>query len=572
MPGLTLIGPIAARTQIAAPDEIAKGAESYGIFVVGDVRAVGHYSGTEIGPRWLVRAHGPLAELVQSWPTPDGETSGYFATEEEARRFYGALRGHAPTVAPDLRFVDTRAQHPLNAPGAVSESVFQGETEVLRLILDRMTDLQVVVRNTDAIWTFPAHPAQRDDATLVAYHTQSDVLRVAYAAGPSGAAEHLCVVYSKEPPERVIAEGMQRATEIEDHTRDPFTVPSNIAVLFWGRAAGKDVLAPARGGDPAAALHGYLGDRIAAPLATNLEDVDRRLGGIPAAWVIRMEPGRYEARYYELDARPGGGHSFLAISRMGAASFQPLSAEGGGRVISGMTIDQYAMMSAERDMILMQQGGNAGPALAALCQRYGQDVPEAPGGGVNLGYAARVTEWDLAIQGNSALSAQWVSQLGLARMKLQGVQVSPEQLAQMAQQQQVVQQQLQQHAQAHADATKQVSQGANQVIELARTAPKEQLVSTAQRLAPNGRASDVLYEAVRILKNPDTKGAPRYGFVDLVAEKVVSAHWASMSPEDQKFEGGKEKSYVKEQVAEIYEANGLEAPNKGFFSKLIDKL
>jgi hypothetical protein len=223
-------------------------------------------------------------------------------------------------------------------------------------------------------------------------------------------------------------------------------------------------------------------------------------------------------------------------------------------------------------MILMQQGGNAGPALAALCQRYGQDVPEAPGGGVNLGYAARVTEWDLAIQGNSALSAQWVSQLGLARMKLQGVQVSPEQLAQMAQQQQVVQQQLQQHAQAHADATKQVSQGANQVIELARTAPKEQLVSTAQRLAPNGRASDVLYEAVRILKNPDTKGAPRYGFVDLVAEKVVSAHWASMSPEDQKFEGGKEKSYVKEQVAEIYEANGLEAPNKGFFSKLIDKL
>ena len=570
MPGLQIVGRLASQPQTPAPDELTQGFESYGLFVVGDVRAIGEYSGTSLGSRWLCRAQGPLTELVKNWPTENGETWRYHATEEAARAMYQQLRAHAPTVAPDLRFVDTRAQSPLNVPTALSESAWQGDTEVLRLVMDRMTDQQVAIRQTNCIRKFAAHPSQPDGAQLINYFPATAFpLRLAIAPGPSGAAEHLVLIFSMEnAPEPWIQEGMPRAVEKINHTTKPFTFPSNIAVAFWARVAGNDVLAPARGQDPGTVLHTYLQNNIVAPLATNIGDLDHRLGGIPAAYAIRMEPGEYVARYYELDATAQGGHSVLAISRVGAPAFQPAGpGNAGGRVIGGLTMDRYAMLAAERDMILMQQGQNAGPALLALCQRYG--VPPSNVAALN---SARIAQWDVLIQGDAQLTAQWLAQTTVARMKLSGQEVSQEQLTAISLQSNQMQQQLQQHAQQHQDGKKRINQAGIAILEAARTASKEMLVDQAKKLNPN-KPSDVLYEAVRILKNPDTKDSPRYGAVDLFAEKVVQAHWATMSPEDQKFEGGKEKSYVKDQIATIYEKNGLPVPGAGgFFSRLMDKL
>ena len=569
MPGLQIVGRLASQPTTPAPDEITQGFESYGIFVVGDVRAAAEYSGTNLGSRWLCRIQGPLLDRVKNWPTPNNEVWRYHPSEEAARGMYQQLRSHAATAAPGVRFVDTRANNPLNAPSALAESIYQGDDEIARLIMDRMTDQQVAIRQTNCIRKFAAHPAQPDGAQMSNYVTSTEFpLRVAIAPGPSGAAEHLCLIFSMEQaPEPWIMQGMPRAVEKINHTTKPFTFPSNIALAFWGRVAGNDVLAPARGQDPGAAIHAYLQNNIIAPLATNLGDLDHRLGGTPAAYAIRMEPGEYVARYYELDATAQGGHSFLAISRVGAPAFQPAGpGNAGGRVIQGLTMDRYAMLSAERDTILMQQGQNAGPALNALCQRYG--IAPSP---VTPMMSARITEWDVLIQGDAKLTAQWLAQMTVARMKLSGQEVTQEQLTAISMQSHQQQQQLQQHAQAHADGKKRINQAAIAILEAARTASKEMLVDQAKKANPN-KPSDVLYEAVRILKNPDTKDSPRYGAVDLFAEKVVQAHYASMSPEDQKFEG-KEKSYVKDQIATIYEKNGLPVPGAGgFLSRLMDKL
>jgi hypothetical protein len=564
MPGLELIGTLALTTKTPARDELQRGVEECSLVVAGDCRAVPYYSGNEIGARWLCRIQGPAAELINDWPTEDGDTYGYFATEQEARQMYNALKAHLPTRMPGVRFVDTRHDNPLNMPTALSESAWQDTTEVARLVLDRMTDLQVVMRNTDVLWTFPANVAQPEGLDLVSYSTQTDVLYVAIARGASGAAEHLAVIYSpRHQPQPMISQGFPGADEDEDYETDAVTFPSNIAVVFWGIAGGHQVLAPARGGDPAAMLHAYMGANIAVPLASNAGDLDQRLGGIAPAYAVRMEPGEYCAHFYMLDPRPGEGYSMMVLSREGAPSFQPAGPEKTSRVRGGLSLDQYAMVAAERDRILMTQGQNAGAALMQLCQRYGIQHQGHPM------TAGRVPEWDQLINGGDPeLSAQWATQYAMANAKLNGVQMAPEQLAQVAQHQQMVQAQLQQHGQAHRAAGEAIRNGALQLIEMARTQAPPQLVESAKRLVQD--PAEALRTAIVILKNPGEKGNPRVQGVDQIADKLARAHWAAMSQEDRDFEGGKEKDYVKENVNDIYEANGIKTG--GFFSRLVDKL
>jgi hypothetical protein len=335
-------------------------------------------------------------------------------------------------------------------------------------------------------------------------------------------------------------------------------------------------MAPAGQGDPAAALHGYLGNRVAAPLNSNVPGLDERLGA-PPAWVIRVEPGDWQAHYYMLDPSPGAGYSFCVLSKVGAPDFQPATlGNAGGRVIGGMTLEQYAMMSAERDRILAQFGMGAGQHLGALCQKYGQPVP-TNALGVDTGYAGRIVEWDQAIQGNATLSAQFVAQKQIANMRLQGIEPNEQMVQQIAEQQRANQQHLQAAGKAHQDATKQLFDGACQIIEASRGKSPQEIVELARgiftiEVQKAGTPAYGLYKAVEMLKQPGYKNNPKFANVDQMTTNLAKAHYASMKPEDQRSEGNEEK-YVKGVIADVYEKNGLKVPGfGGFLSRLMDKL
>jgi hypothetical protein len=309
--------------QTPAPDEITQGLESIGMLVVGDARDVGHYSGTDLGYRYLCRAQGPFVNRVKSWPCP---VWGYHATEQAARAMYTALRAHALSVEPALEAEDTRGDTPLNVPTGMSESFWLRGSEVMRMVCDRMADLQVAVRQTEVIRRFEAHPAAPEGAQLLFFNAQNDVLYLAYAASGSGAAEHLVLVSSpRHEPQPVISQGMPRALLIEEHSTKPFPLESGFAIAFWGRVGGHRILAPAQGRDPAEMLHAYLGQAVALPLRSGIEGLDERMGGVPTAYAIRMEPGDYVGTYHELEATGDAGYSYCAVSRLGARPFQPTS-------------------------------------------------------------------------------------------------------------------------------------------------------------------------------------------------------------------------------------------------------
>jgi hypothetical protein len=57
-----------------------------------------------------------------------------------------------------------------------------------------------------------------------------------------------------------------------------------------------------------------------------------------------------------------------------------------------------------------------------------------------------------------------------------------------------------------------------------------------------------------------------------MTESLARAHYQSMKPEDQKFEG-KEDKYVKSVIADVYEKNGLPVPGVGgFLGRFMDKI
>jgi hypothetical protein len=566
MPGLQLLGPIAGTPKTPSPDPNQRGYEDYGMFIMTDVLDAPHYSGMHLGTRWLCRLHGPLLELPIDWP--NGITWKYHANEAGARDMYTALRNHIFLRFPGVEARDDRQNVPLNVPNGYAESFWQNGNEILRMFYDQMTDLQIAVRQTDCVRRFQAHPEQ-EVGHVINYSTQSDVCYLAVAPGPSGAAQHVLIVYSpKHQPEPVIPKGMPGAQKQADYSTGPFQLRSGLLLAFWGRVSGPEVLAPTRGGDPVAMLNQHLGNRPATTLGSNVPGLDERMAA-PLAWVLRVEPGEWRTHYYTLDPRPGEGYSFICISKVGAPDFQPASVgNAGGRVIGGMTLEQYAMMAAERDRVLMQAGQGAGPHLAALAQKYGQPVPQNV-----LAYGARIVEWDQAIQGNAQLSAQWAAQLTIANMRLDGQNPTEAQIQQIAQQQQQAQAQIAAAGQAHGDAKRELFDGSCKIIEMSRTLTPPQIVEAAQGLFPRqGNLSYALERTIKMLTQPGYQNNPKFQNVDQVAEKLARAHYMVMPPDEQR-QAGKEDKYVKEVIAEVYEPNGLPVPGVGgFFSRLLDKL
>lgn len=575
MPGLELIGTIAGAPKTLSASELERGFEEYGMFVLGDASDARAYSGPDLGSRWLCRLAGIGLELPIDWP--DGITWKFWATEEEARTMYGRLRQHIHERFPGTETRDVRAEIGLNVSSAVAESFWQNGSELFRMFYDRMADLQISVRHTDCIRRFPAYPTAPDGPAFANFYSQNDVLYVAIARGPSGAAQHVLLVFSpKHEPEPVIPQGMPRAEREGKKTTKAMQLRSGILLAFWARVPGAAIVAPAGSNDPAAMLHAFLGDRVASPLQSNVPGLDERLAA-PVAWAIRVEPGDWQAHFYLLDANAGEGYSFIALSKVGAPSFQPAQlGNAGGRVLGGLTLEQYAMLQCERDAILVQLQGNSGPQLAALCQKYGLPVP-TNATGVNVGYAARIVEWDQAIQGNAALSAQYVAQRSIAAMRLQGIEPNEQMVAQVAAGQQQVQDQLKAANKAHADAGKELVEGAHQIIELARGKTPAQIIEAAKRIfthemRSSGTPAYGLSRALTILKQPGYKGNPKFANVDQMTDALARAHYQTMKPEDRKLEG-KEDRYVKSVIADVYEKNGLPVPGVGgFLSRFMDKI
>lgn len=508
---------------------------------------------------------GPLVERV-----PHGalaEPMRYAATREEAQAAYAAIRQQA--IGLGCQAVDARAEFPLNDPQCYAERFSMNGEELLKLFYDHMTDLQVAVRHTDAIWQFGAQPGNPQAGTLAAYHTQNDVLYLAIARAPSGAVEHVVLVFSdRHQPEPTVREGMPRAEWIKAFSQSTLAFPSGVAVVQWGRLSGaeaqwqEDALAPWQ------SLRARMGTAVTTPLAPPAS-LAPRLGNVPVAYAVRMEPGLYKATYYQLDTAEYGGFSCCAISRDGAAPFLPVAlGNAGGMIHGGLPMERYAMLCVERDDLLMRLGGSAVSSreMAALCQKYGQPVPT----GVHVGRAARVHEWEQMIQHDAAFSAQWAVQLGIARLRLQGVEPTREQIEALAQHQSQVQQQLESHHKQHTAVKDETRRAARLLIDLARTTKAPGLVEACAREAPHAKAEHVFWDAMAILKDPDKFGKTER--VEELTENIARAYHMTLLPQDQGV-AGKPESVVKDLIGDVYPKQGAKVPGLGgFFSRLIDKL
>jgi len=575
MPGLELIGTIAGAPKTPSASPMERGFEDVGMFILGDAADARAYSGPDLGSRWLCRLGGFGLQLPIDWP--DGITWKFWDTEEGARGMYAKMRQRIFERFPGVEARDARAEIGLNVPTGIAESFWQNGSELFRLFADRMTDLQIAVGHTNGLRRFPAYPTAADGPAFINYFSQPDVLYVAIARGPTGAAQHVVLVFSpKHEPEPVISQGMPRAERVQEKSTKAIQLRSGILLAFWGRVPGASIVAPAGANEPSAVLHTYLGNRVSSPLQSNVPGLDERLPA-PAAWAIRVEPGDWQAHFYLLDANAGEGYSFVALSKVGAPSFQPASVgNAGGRVIGGLTLEQYAMLQTERDAILMKFQAGSGPQLAALCQKYGLQVP-TNAMGVDVGYAARIVEWDKAIQGNPTLSAQYMAQRSIAAMRLQGIEPNEQMIQQAAAQQQQVQDQLKAANKANADAGKELTEGSHQLIELARGKTPAQIIEAAKgiythEMRTSGTPAYGIGRALTILKQPGYKGNPKFANVDQMTEALARAHYQTMKPEDQKLEG-KEDKYVKSVIADVYEKNGLPVPGAaGFLGRLMDKL
>jgi hypothetical protein len=565
MPGLELVGPIAGRPQTPSPDPVVAGMESQGLFVAGDASAMNAFSGSELGWRWLVRGQGPLGRNVQGFPPgPHGPTFGYFVDEAKARAYYQALRAHALASTPNLVPRDTRAERPLNVPNAWSESLWQHQEEVYRLVCDRMADLQVYCGNTDAIGVLESYP---NGPPVVSYFSQNDVLYVAIARGPSGAAEHVVIVYSdRHQPEPLVSQGLPQSEWMKKFDQANLRFPSDILVVQWGRLGGRQTLAGEDPRNPAATLAQKLQGRAWVPLAAP-PDVAPRLGGVPPGYAIRLEPGTYGLAYFELMDTPYGGFSFCAISREGAPSFMPVVVgNAGGIRHGGLSVEQYAMLSEERDAAILREGIFA-PSLAEICKRYGVPVQ----GGTMYPTSGRIDGWELMIQGDAAFSAQWVVQRGIARMRLSGVEPTQEQIQAMAQQQAAVTTALEQNHAKHEAGKAATRRAALHVIDVAPGRSWQEVSAEVARVGQGLRPDWVLYEALVILRDPGEGGNPRFDRVDQRVTPIAMAHWHAMPQDEKGTEEPTAEKHAKAWISDIYPNNDLQVPGFfGWLSKLMD--
>lgn len=556
---IQVVGRLAGKVAQPAADPSLHKWEQFGLFVAADPVAIRWYNGATPGWRWVGRVSGPLLDAFPDWPrTPDGGFSYHFGSEQEAHAYYAAVRQYALQCAPDLQPQDTRQERGVNAANGYAETFWRHGQEVLHLLLDQVECMQAVAFEADVIDIAPAWPPGHSFAPLVAFETASDVIYLAVAKGPQGAADHVLLVYSDAHlPDPTISEGLPRAEWMKKIENAGMQFTGDVLVVQWGRFGGQQTLADVDPNDPAGALRQRLEGKLAVPLSVSHE-ASERLGGVPAAYAVRMEPGTYGLHYYELSTEDQGRFFCCAISRDGAEPFLPtVVGNAGGVRFGGLSVEQYAMLSVERDQLIAQMGGVQAvnsPQMGAICQKYG--VPFHPGG-----MAGRIDDWEQYIQGDPAFSAQWAMHLGMARARLAGHEPDEQQMAAIAQQQQYVQNVLEQGA----NRMDQIRDHAIATIRMAANrTPDEVLAFVHQNYAAFG-VETILHKAVYILREPKEYG--RFDPVEPLCEPLIIAHYRSMDADDQKFHGS-EKSYFKDSRNTIYSSYGLELP--GFFNRLFN--
>lgn len=575
---LVLMGQICNFANQPSPDPDIAGHESEGPFVIGDARNIGRWSGLERKGRWKVKVLGPLAELPMIW----GHVRPYLFHKDlpSAQQHFAAIKQNLATSMPGTSF----QPHPTFGNGSVPG----GRVEVIVgqdggnagvLMMDGVHDYDYATDMTPGVGAVPA--GNEDGPRVVSWRPPASAPFVALGPGKDGLPDHVVLVFSpgKTDQRDFIAQGLPGMGRDEEVREVKIDLSSGVAIAMWARLDGEKLLAAARGGDPAAALVQYLGDKVAAPLDTGDPTVSPRMPG-PVAWAIRVNPGQWRAQLWYADTSDGAGISACVMSRVGAGSFQLMQKGGaGGKIIAGLSLERYAELSAARDRLYMKAAGGAGGAIGgalmgaiggqvgvgpqkeldALCDKFG--VPRG-----TYGMAGRVTEWDQAIQASPDLSAEFAAYLAIANAKLDGVDPSTIDTAQIRANAMAVQEQVAKNAKAHANATELTLEGHYKVFEAARTLRADALIEFAKREAYAHLKPDDLGWAFNQANShlhlyPDD--ACRVQGIRKVMPSFLEACWKAQPPADRE---GSLASFVKEQTYEIEEKYGIAAPS------LLDRL
>lgn len=568
---LQLVGNICNFAARPSSDEDTAAHEGQGAFVAGDAASVAAWSGLDRGERWKVRVLGPLAEMPMLWNHVrsfqyHGDRAAAAAHLEQIKQVLGQSVEGAHFV-PHPNFPEG------SAPGGQVELLVDGSGQNAGvLMLDREHDYDYAMSSTPGMGVLSAGTV--GGPRLVSWMPPPSPALVAFGPGRDGRVDHVVLAFTPGPQDKrpLVAGGLPGATRDPKIREVVIDVPSGVLVAQWARVSGAMTLGPL-GADPGPALVARLGAAPAGPLDVRDGDLGGRLAG-PVAWAFRVTPGKWRAQVLYTDTPDGAGLSALVLSRDGAGSFQLMQGGGaGGRVIEGLTLERYAMLAAERDAVNLRAsqgaggalgsalmgavGGGAVPELTALAARYGLPPSESPG------MLCRVDAWEQLIQGNAALSAEYVAFYAVAQAKLSGADVDIDAVRAQA---------LANHeavaanARAHASATELTREGHFLVFEAARTRTPEQLIHYARETAYRHLKPDELAWAMgRALSelclhadDPIRVQRPRQ-----VCPSFLAALWEVTPPAERE---GSLARFVKNETANVEEAYGIQAPS------LLDRL
>jgi tetratricopeptide (TPR) repeat protein len=185
--------------------------------------------------------------------------------------------------------------------------------------------------------------------------------------------------------------------------------------------------------------------------------------------------------------------------------------------LGGLTLEQYAELSALRDAALMKQGGGIGsaalaiggmgahPELAALCERFGVPVFASAA-------AARVPAWDQRINGDAALQKRFVELMARFQLKESGIDPSSHEGRVAAQIR---------GGQLDVESAKQNAAAAEQMVASGQGGDPDPIVFPGQKLA---KLSDYV-GLMKAMQGGDMNGALRKYDLDMGAYMQASQAW-----------------------------------------------
>lgn len=589
---LTLLGPIQNFMPERDPnDEAGSEAESEGPFILADARDALRWGGLRATGRWKTKLLGQLAELPIQLPFRGAR---YAETQKEALENYANLRAAIEAAMPDAPIVpyDDTPSTDGSRVDAILATGDNGEPggPVGILLCAEVNDYDFAMDMVRGLACLKA--GNYDGPKVVAYRPPPPGCLVAVGNGQNGAADHIVIAFcpggapADDDVKAYLESGLPGAAPDGNHTDITIDVTSGVLVAFWSRLAGGELLGWTEGQDPAKALSDWLGDNTSAPLPPGVPGMLER-GGQRCGWVFRVNPGKWTARYWYVDTADGAGLSCCAFSRDGVPSFQPLMHNGGanGLRIAGITLEDYAELSAERDRLYMRAStastglgamaalvgnvsgfGAAQGELDALCDRFG--VPHAP-----YGMAGRITEWDQTIQGDANLSAEFAAFYSIANAKLDGIDPSTINTDAVAAQARANADFVSKNAKKHEQSNEATTAGHYGLFEVARKFPPDQVLRAAREKAYAHLSEDDLAwafdRAAGHLKLHAT-GAKKIDKPVEVCASFFSAMYDVMPANEKPSSKAK---FIKQETDEVKEAYGLSDPGLfGWVTGMIDKI